>query len=354
MGNSSGQSNANINGFFEELFSKKLPPIRYDQHPADEILVSYLRGRLPKGWRDPDLYLRETRSGEVVTLWQRNEVTAHLLTCLRCRDRLELLREEISSRWSLAAWLERLFARVGRRLNPVPRPALVTMAAQFLVIIGLGALLFAQPSLFSAANTQVASFGSSVTTATPALPDPSPAFDPDKLRSFSTWDPQARFSAAEELSKVSDPSMIETLTNLYVNEKEPRIQQELAKALANQFSVARDQLETAITEIDQLQSQYESLGDYPLAASGQGFMKELNKSFHRLQDQGFDLGRQEIYCWPTRNLSMDEALKLLGDVDARLIIDPQAPQNTFAIQLPAFNPVNAQRQLEAGLGLECQ
>ncbi len=73
--------------FFKELFPE-LKPIEYVNHPSDEVLQDYLAGRLSNQWRLDDPQMVERLMQGELNDWQRTEVSAHLLTCEPCSQKL--------------------------------------------------------------------------------------------------------------------------------------------------------------------------------------------------------------------------------------------------------------------------
>jgi hypothetical protein len=341
-----------LNPIFEELFSERLEPIRYDQHPSDDAFLSYLRGKLPKGWRSPDLYLQEAKSTEVVSTWQQNEMTAHIITCIRCRQRVELLRENLSQHQGVVSWLDRALSAMRDQLSPVPRPALVTMAAQFVAIVGLGAWILFQPaSLTTAASLQGASIVAS--SQMPTLPEPGPVFNPDELHSVSTMSPQDRLDTARKLKSLTDPRYIAPLGSWLATEDDAQVQKELVEVVGIQLNSARDQIAALVQMFDQLERKMQMEGDFPSASAE--FKQNFNDLFSKVQNfQSFGVSQPEVLCALTGSLSLSQIQKAAKDADAKLIFDGTSPAGSFRLGLPAMNSGQALQQLESQLNLNCE
>ena len=156
--------------FFQKLFTQDLEEIKHVHHPEEEVLRVYLRGYLSREWRDPDSLLSKLKGGDL-SEWRHQEVSAHLLTCESCRQRAHTLQAETSRSGTFWVAVSEWTSTLRQRLNPVPRPALATIAVEFAVIVGLVGVLFLQPApLF----TKSAALGG-ITSAVAERRSPSPA-----------------------------------------------------------------------------------------------------------------------------------------------------------------------------------
>ncbi|MBI1729121.1 hypothetical protein HY229_08330 [Candidatus Acetothermia bacterium] len=338
-----------LNPIFEELFSERLEPIRYDQHPSDDLLLSYLRGKLPKGWRSPDLYLQDAKSALGVTTWQQNEMTAHLITCIRCRQRVELLRENHSQPGGVVSWVENVLSGLRDQLNPVPRPALVTMAAQFAAIVGLGAWILFQPSALTSTASNLQGASSVSSSQMPTLPEPGPVVNSEELRSASTGNLQLRRSTVQSLMSNPDPRYLADTTHWLSVENDAEIRQKLMIAWQNQFNAIQAQINSAQRVVNRVKSEYQELGDFP---SGSSDLEKLMTLADNLSDS-FKLSQPDIFCTLMGSLSFSQIQNAAKDVDAKLIIDGVSPAGSFRLQLPATNSEQALQQLENELSMNC-
>lgn len=77
--------------FFKELVNP-LQPIEYLSHPADEILRAYLAGGLSNRWRFDEPQISAQLTQGKLNDWQRAEVSAHVMTCLPCSQKISKWR----------------------------------------------------------------------------------------------------------------------------------------------------------------------------------------------------------------------------------------------------------------------
>ena len=138
-----------FSGIFRELFAKEIRPINYTNHPTDEVLRAYLSRRLPSGWRDPEEYIDAIDQGNVMESWQRNEVTAHIITCKRCQLHIEDIRVELNAAPGIVKMFSDAIDSMRERFIAVPRPAMATIGIQALVIAILGIFLITNPAIFT-------------------------------------------------------------------------------------------------------------------------------------------------------------------------------------------------------------
>lgn len=119
----------------KEIIRTPIRGISYSSHPTDDTLRDYLAGRLESraAFDIPEL---QTAS---LPKWHRAEVTAHLLTCRRCAQRM--------AHWRTAPAPNRLKA-IWERWTPVPAFARFAMVAQFVIIVGLASVIYFKPAPF--------------------------------------------------------------------------------------------------------------------------------------------------------------------------------------------------------------
>jgi len=68
-----------------------LKPVEYKAHPSDRILIDHLAGKLRKDWHFSDRRFEKLLSGELED-WTHTDVSAHVLTCVRCARRVAHLK----------------------------------------------------------------------------------------------------------------------------------------------------------------------------------------------------------------------------------------------------------------------
>ncbi|MCX8103059.1 MAG: hypothetical protein N3E42_01245 [Candidatus Bipolaricaulota bacterium] len=121
----------------QEIIGAPIGEIAYSSHPSEGVLREYIAGRLQRSGSFDAVGLR---SGSLST-WHRAEITAHLLTCGRCAQRVAQMRAAPSKRKTPLDWL--IPAR-----EPVPTFARVVMLAQFALIMGLVGIIYFKPAPF--------------------------------------------------------------------------------------------------------------------------------------------------------------------------------------------------------------
>ncbi|MDW8141730.1 MAG: hypothetical protein RMJ90_05555, partial [Candidatus Bipolaricaulota bacterium] len=217
------------------IFGSSIRESRYEEHPTEEILRAYLSGKLAK---DTEFSVTTLEHGRVT---RRAEVTAHLLTCAQCAQRVARWRVESASR---SRW-QRLPKRwswqaLRQEWQPVPRFARAVMAAQFALILGLSGLLYFKPAPFFSAAPNLEN--PLATTISPpqkpldAPPTPSPSTAaPQTIQSENPNDLERliaelrdaqssnRLQAAQLLGESNDPRAITALSEaLYADDERLR------------------------------------------------------------------------------------------------------------------------------------
>ncbi|MCS7274050.1 MAG: HEAT repeat domain-containing protein [Candidatus Bipolaricaulota bacterium] len=157
------------------IFGSPLGQFNYNGHPHEEVLRAYIAGALP---RDTQFSPATLEDGQVTN---RAEVTAHLLTCAQCAQRVARWRIESAPRSRWQRLPERWsWQTLRQEWQPVPRLARLVMAAQFAIIIGLSGLLYFKPApLFSTAphleNPLATTISPPKEQNTPPSPSPQPS-----------------------------------------------------------------------------------------------------------------------------------------------------------------------------------
>lgn len=127
----------------KEIVGAPLGEIAYFSHPSESALRDYIVGRLR---RSGSFDVVGLQSGSLST-WHRAEITAHLLTCRRCAQRVAELRREPAPRKTFLTILR----------EPVPAFARVVMLAQFAIIMGLVGIIYFKPAPFFSSLNPTAS-----------------------------------------------------------------------------------------------------------------------------------------------------------------------------------------------------
>jgi hypothetical protein len=124
----------------KEIMGMPVKEIAYSSHPSEGVLREYIAGRLRGGFDVAGLQSGNAR--------HRVEVTAHLLTCPQCAQRVAELRREPAPMKGL---LQRLLPA------PVPTFARVVMLGQFVIILCLAGVIYFKPAPFFSALSPTAS-----------------------------------------------------------------------------------------------------------------------------------------------------------------------------------------------------
>ena len=395
--------------FFSRIFSQDLASAgegagRFGRggHPPEAALRAYAAGRLVPDWPDPE----ELQEGA----WGYRKVSVHVLRCGRCRVQLRALRAApmpAQARASASSSERGAFRGLRRWLEeaaqPVPRPALATIAVQSLVIVGLVGLLLWQPEpLFrpgpgadtlsmkplpsvdsdsdvdtasnsnsNSASNPNAGFGAEPTA--PAvgevpegaseepladLPLPEEAsYPPEVQRAIETVrtvpDPNARLSALKLLQRYPDPLLVEHLSWLYEREEHPQVREEMARTIA--FIIARTdrglsqvvrilpKLRQHTPQIPWLRQIEEDLAD---------LQKRLSESFQITVEIRYP---QTLRCTARADLTLGQLLMIVSDLDGTIVLDRSLTTRRFRMQLPLSTTERAEalQRLE-GLGIVCE
>ncbi|MBI3661081.1 hypothetical protein HY230_11520 [Candidatus Acetothermia bacterium] len=135
--------------FFREIFAQPLVKIEYPYHPSEEILHSYMTGKLQARQDFSNERLLQLQKGHLSD-WSRTEVSTHIMTCVYCSKRIQVLSAQSSER---VAWWTKVSGTLSLRpirrlLTPVPALARVVMAAQLVVIFALAGVIYFKPTPF--------------------------------------------------------------------------------------------------------------------------------------------------------------------------------------------------------------
>ena len=136
--------------FFREIFAQPLAKIEYPYHPSEEILHSYLTGKLQTRQLFSSERLIQLQTGRLSD-WSRTEASAHIMTCVYCSKRIRTLAEQLSS--ERVTWWAKVSGTLSLRpirrlLTPVPALARVVMVAQLVVIFALAGVIYFKPTPF--------------------------------------------------------------------------------------------------------------------------------------------------------------------------------------------------------------
>ena len=371
-----------LDDVFTTLFSRDPGEIDAAGHPPDEALQAYRAQRAGSGRSDPAAWLARIRGESAEESWSRQAITAHLMTCEACRERLHQMRaapEPSSS--TLAQRIRDWTAAVRGAFQPMPRPAMAAMAAQSVVIIGLAAALLlgplgiGQPSAPSSEMAQATSSAPSepqaqaqsvppdgqsreaagdnedASTAEASLPEPMA----ERIRILSnSSDPEARLVAARELQNWSDPSLVPELTRLYRQESHPQVQQALRGAINAIASNMATQYDSALQAIREFEGstglQASELMDQVERRLGQLF-SEAGPS---MPDSGGAEYAGSLVCTASAGLTLSQLRRLSDELGGMMVVDHSLPSESFRMRLPISAGLNETlRGLESDMDLRC-
>ena len=335
------------------------------EHPPEEVLRAYGAGGLVPDWPGPE---------EIQGIWGYRRISVHVLRCGRCRARLRALQSARTPalrkrglRW-LRRWLQ-------EAAQPVPRPALATIAVQSLVILGLVGLLLWQPEpIFRSAPRVDASGARSLPASPPETetglpvspPAPGPAgeplaeagevsYPPEVLQAIRTVqtvpDPAQRLNALRLLQHYPDPLLVEDLSRLYERETHPQVREEMARTIWVILSRTDRGLSGAVRFFEKLRRQ----------APDRTWYQKLQQEFAEMQKrlaEGLQIRievhpAQSLRCAARRDLTLEDLARIASDLDGTIVLDRSTPRR-LQVHLPASaSRAEALQRLE-GFGLVCR
>lgn len=365
------------NDVFTALFGDELSDIDPAGHPSDEALQSYRARRAGSGRLDPETWLAQSEGESAANDWSRQAITAHLMTCRSCRGRyyeLEVVPSSISLGQRLREWGRSLSGM----LAPTPRPAMVAIVTQSVVILGLAAALItgslgasqnapsADVAETASASSQPQAEAESVSPSAPmdraasadrgaaadaSLPDPIE----QRIQVLSTsGDPEARLVAARELQSWSDPSLVPELTRIYRQESHPRVQEALNRTINAIMSNMATQYDSAMRAI----REFEGSSGLPASELMDQVQRQLSQFFGETDSIPAG-GTSSDYsgaltCTASEALTLAQLRRLSQNLGGMMVVDSSSPENSFRMRLP-FSAGMAERlrQLEDEMGLRC-
>jgi hypothetical protein len=276
---------------FAELFGQPIDQIEYPYHPSEKTLQLFLANRLRTRPAFSEERRRQLQRGQVAD-WSRTEVSAHLLTCIRCAERIEQLHQPAPTTvggWARAKQLLTL-GPLRPSAGPLPGLARVIMAAQFIVILSLTGLIYFKPAPLSssarfaapAAKTlhsppsPTAPRSSESPTAGPLLGEAQ--LIPVLSKQLESSDPKTQIQAAERLAELGDPRGIEPLLQAYSSSRDLRVREITKRALGEIY-------EKAENDYYQIVQSFSKLKDDIAQQSGQnpGLLSDLSDLVSRLK-----------------------------------------------------------------------
>lgn len=386
-------SEGSADEFFSRLFSQDLASAgegagRFGRegHPPEEVLRAYAAGRLVPDWPDPE----QLQEGA----WGYRKVSVHVLRCERCRAQLRTpltaqARVPASgSERSAFRWLRRWLQETAQ---PVPRPALATIAIQSLIIVGLVGLLLWQPeplfratpgidtlstkSLSSVDSGPRNTPSSGVEPTSPAasmvgetsegtseepladLPLPEEAsYPPEVQRAIQTVqtvpDPNARLSALKLLQRYPDPLLVEHLSRLYEREEHPQVREEMARTIAFIISRTDRGLSGAVQILQKLRRHTPKLPWLQQIEKDLAEMQKLlSESFQITVEIRYP---QTLRCTARTDLTLGQLMMIVSDLNGTIVLDRSLTTQRFRMQLPlSAERTEALQRLE-GLGIVCE
>lgn len=340
--------------FFRKLFVADLEEIEYVHHPSDEVLRAYLSGYLSRQWRDPESLLSRMKGGSPGE-WRHQEASAHLLTCGPCRERAHVLQAEMSEQHSLWKRLDQWLTLLRERLAPVPRPALATMAVEFVVIVGLVGLLFFQPTpLFTRSTT----LGGAVTTAS-AIPERSlemagvlPLLAAQAMQTLKQDpNPQTRLAAAQSLEPYAGLQLVEPLVQVLDSEQYQPVRQVLVRVISSSFVRTKDQFTTASQMYERIRVRYAQ--DFQILFQLGFDLEGLGQEVLALH-VGVQYPSYEVLCASRSDMTLGQLSSLAAQFGGVLVIDRSLSTGSFRLRLPVtLGAVRTLDQMKSQLGIVC-
>ncbi len=354
--------------FFEKLFARDVSELEYVHHPSEEVLRVYLRGYLSREWRDPDSLLSKLQ-GEAVEEWRHQEVSAHVLTCGRCRQRAHELQTEMSPQGTFWPALQGWLAALPERLAPVPRPALATMAVEFAIIVGLIGVLFFQPAPLFTKSAALGGVTSTVTdrhalppTNAPATPQDPPTLEAAGFlplpvtQAMQTLNqdpnPESRLAAVQSLKPYADIRLVEPLSQVLDREQHPQVRQAIVQTITFIWGKSEDQFTSVAQMMQRLRERHRIDFDafqISIDIDLDQLRQDLNALRTRVQYP------YETLCTSRPELTLGQLSGLASEFDGVLVIDRSLATGSFRLRLPlTLGAVRTIDQLESQLGIICR
>lgn len=348
-----------IDEFFRALFARELSgqDVSYAEHPPEEALRAYGRGRLrrPQAWATPEGTLArlqgEGAQEPASEVWSSQEVSLHVLTCRRCRERVLTLRARRPLWAALGAPLSGLWQALTAALQETPRPARAALALQSLVIAGLALLLVwqlgAQPP------------GGPLLRGEPSGPSPvlvppegerapeesesSEALPQPALQAIQTLtvssDPQTRLAAIQRLQRYADPRLVEPLTQVYERERHPEVRRAVARTIAQIVKRTESHYAQVLRALERLRPLPELRGQDPALEVLKDINQTLRQFWEDLQDFSIQMNYPHVLrCSAPPDLTLAQLKDLVRQLGGTVVFDRASLEPYgFQIRVPAVN-----------------
>lgn len=358
--------------FFREIFAQPLAKIEYPYHPSEEILHSYLTGKLLARQYFSSERLIQLQTGRLSD-WSRTEVSTHIMTCVYCSKRIRTLAAQSSEQ--VAWWtkvLETLSLQPLRRsLTPMPGFARIVMAAQFVVIFALIGVIYFKPAPFF--TTEISTTQSEpsaipnmtketmtepklppqatvpqtalkqpapvATSASPASASPptttlqtanTSALIPVLASQLKSSDQEQQIHAAQQLGALGDPQGVAPLIEAFGATSDSKARQYFARALGDIYQKTQDEYYQVVGSFKSFQnSPHNSQGDHDL----------IMELFNQLKID-FNLGAQDDPQYPHKikisfhqDVTLHEVNSLAHDVGGVLVFS-ESSADELVLKLP--------------------
>ena len=361
-----------IDEFFRTLFARELSEqdVSYAEHPPEEALRAYVRGRWRRhqAWATPEGTLARLQ-GEgahepTSEVWSSQEVSLHVLTCRRCRERVLTLRARQPLWATLTAPLSWLWRALTAELQETPRPARAAIALQSLVIVGLALLLLWQPK----AQPQLAPLGGpppegELSTHSTALA-PTAAGEageraptapltqekeglaelpPPALQAIQTLtaspDPQARLAAIQQLQHYADPRLVEPLTQVYERERHPEVRQAVARTIAQIVKRTESHYAQALRALERLRPLQGLQGQDPALEVLRDINQTLRQFWEDLQNLSMRMNYPHVlHCSAPPDLTLAQLKDLVRQFEGTVVLEGSAIEPySFQVRVPAVD-----------------
>ena len=355
--------------FFREIFAEPLTKIEYPYHPSEEILHSYLTGKLQARQDFSNERLLQLQKGHLSD-WSRTEVSTHIMTCVYCSKRIYTLSAQSSER---AAWwtkvLETLSLRpIRRSMTPMPAFARVIMVAQFVVIFALIGVIYFKPAPFftteistaysetpttpniaqdvkkepqppsqsplpQTAIRQPAPVTTSTKSTSPAIPlqtANTSALIPVLAGQLKSSDQEQQIHAAQQLGALGDPQGVAPLIEAFGMTSDSKARQYFARALGEIYEKTQDEYYQVVESFKSFQNRpNNSQGDHDL-------IKDL---FSQIKID-INLGAQDDAQYPHKirisfhqDVTLHEVNSLAHDVGGVLVFS-ESSSDELVLKLP--------------------
>ena len=135
--------------------------------------------------------------------------------------------------------------------------------------------------------------------------------------------------------------------------KIPPQKRRLSDLFKSQLDEVSHAMEGVMGILDRMASDYQDLGDFPMANQNSAIKGLINDLSQLLSPLNLSADLQSTLCQPQVGLSLSEAHTVMRELNASLIIDGNSPIDQLRVQLPAIGANEAKLELQSRLNMTC-